>query len=104
MRGALYASVLAVVAEGETYGYVIAQRLQEAGLGLVKGGTLYPILGRLEQEGLVRSRWQAGEAAPNRKYFTVTGDGLTALNHLADDWQIFAERVGTLMAQRKARQ
>jgi PadR family transcriptional regulator PadR len=78
MRGALYASVLAVVAEGETYGYVIAQRLQEAGLGLVKGGTLYPILGRLEQEGLVRSRWQAGEAAPNRKYFTVTRDGLTA--------------------------
>jgi PadR family transcriptional regulator PadR len=64
---------------------------------------LYPILGRLEQDGLVTSRWQAGDAAPNRKYFTVTREGLSVLGHLADDWQTFAERVDAVLTHRKAR-
>jgi PadR family transcriptional regulator PadR len=102
MRGALAASVLAVVAEEETYGYAIAQRLQAAGLGNVKGGTLYPILARLERDGLVESRWQAGEAGPGRKYFAATPLGTASLRQLSNDWITFTERVTTLLRAGKA--
>jgi PadR family transcriptional regulator len=66
MRGVLslrVLRVLRVVADGPTYGYAIAGRLADAGLGSVKGGTVYPILTRLEAEGLVASAWEAGDGA-----------------------------------------
>ncbi len=54
LRGALEVCVLGVLDRGPTYGYAIAAALEDAGLGVVKGGTLYPLLGRLEAAGLVR--------------------------------------------------
>jgi len=102
MRGVLTISVLAVVAEEETYGYAIGRRLHGAGLGSVKGGTLYPILTRLEQDGLIASRWQPGEAGPGRKYFRVTPAGRASLRHLCADWTTFTERVSALLRTGKA--
>ena len=60
LRGVLDVCVLAVLAEGTTYGYAISARLDELGLGAVKGGTLYPLLTRLEQAGLVTTAVAAG--------------------------------------------
>jgi PadR family transcriptional regulator PadR len=97
MRGVLTVCVLAIVASEETYGYAIAQRLHAAGLGTVKGGTLYPILTRLEHDGLVRSRWEAGDAGPGRKYFAVTPAGRRAARELTDDWIAFTGRATALM-------
>jgi PadR family transcriptional regulator len=102
MRGVLSLCVLAVVAEGETYGYAVAQRLQAAGLGSVKGGTLYPILTRLEQEGLLTSSWAEGEAGPGRKFFAVTDAGLAALEERSEDWMTFTARATALMTMRRA--
>ena len=102
MRGVLTISVLAVVAEEETYGYAIGRRLHGAGLGNVKGGTLYPILTRLEQDGLVASRWLPGEAGPGRKYFVATPAGRASLRHLRADWTTFTERVSALLRTGKA--
>jgi PadR family transcriptional regulator PadR len=89
MRGALSVCVLAIVADEETYGYEIGQRVRAAGLGTVKGGTLYPILTRLEEEG-------AG--GPGRKYFAITAAGRRALRAQIDDWHTFTGRVAALMA------
>jgi PadR family transcriptional regulator PadR len=97
MRGALTISVLAIVAEQETYGYAIGQRLHDAGLGNVKGGTLYPILTRLEQDGLITSRWQAGDGGPGRKYFAATPAGRDSLRQLSHDWTTFTGRVTALL-------
>lgn len=102
MRGVLSLCVLAVVAEQESYGYAIAQRLQAAGLGTVRGGTLYPVLTRLEHDGLVTSRWGEGEAGPGRKFFAVTPAGLAALRERAEDWVTFADRATALMTLWKA--
>jgi len=102
MRGVLSLCVLAVVAEGETYGYAVAQRLQAAGLGTVKGGTLYPILTRLEQDGLVTSSWGQGEAGPGRKFFAVTPAGLAALAERTEDWMTFTARATALVTMRRA--
>jgi PadR family transcriptional regulator, regulatory protein PadR len=97
MRGALTICVLAIVAEQETYGYAIGRQLDGAGLGSVKGGTLYPILTRLEQDGLITSRWQAGEGGPGRKYFAATPAGMAALRQLSGDWITFTGRVTALL-------
>jgi PadR family transcriptional regulator PadR len=102
MRGVLSLCVLAVVAQEETYGYAVAQRLQAAGLGIVKGGTLYPVLTRLEQEGLLASSWREGEGGPGRKFFAVTPAGLEALRERTDDWLTFTARATALATMREA--
>lgn len=100
MRGVLTLCVLAVVAEEETYGYAVAQRLQEAGLGTVKGGTLYPVLTRLEQEGLLTSSWREGDGGPGRKFFAVTPAGRAALHDRTAGWLTFTERATALLTLR----
>ena len=101
MRGVLSLCVLSVVAEQETYGYAVAQRLQQAGLGVVKGGTLYPVLTRLEQEGLLTSTWREGEGGPGRKFFAVTPAGIAALHERSIDWLTFTQRATGLLTSRR---
>lgn len=97
MRGVLSLCVLAVVAERETYGYAVAQRLQEAGLGQVKGGTLYPVLTRLEQDGLVTSSWREGDGGPGRKFFAATPTGRATLDERSSSWLTFTARAAGLL-------
>jgi PadR family transcriptional regulator PadR len=100
LRGTLQLCVLAVVAEETTYGYAITRRLKAAGLGSVNGGTLYPILTRLERDGLVTSSWQDGSSGPGRKYFAITPAGLEHLTTEAGLWQAFSATVTALVAAR----
>ena len=97
LRGVLPLCVLQIVAEGPTYGYAIAARLAGAGLGEVKGGTLYPLLTRLETEGWVSSTWTAGEGGPGRKFFTLTDAGAQALRQRAQQWHVFTQRASGLL-------
>lgn len=97
LRAVLPLTVLAIVAEGETYGYVVAQRLQAAGLGTVKGGTLYPVLNRLESATLLTSTWREGVGGPGRKFFTVTAQGRAHLAERATAWHTFTERTAGLL-------
>ena len=102
LKGPLTPAVLAIVGEGETYGYLIAQGLADAGLGTVKGGTLYPLLARLEQDGLVSATWREGTGGPGRKYYAITPEGASRLRELRTDWREFASRV-TAIIDGKAR-
>lgn len=97
MRAVLPLAVLRVVGDEETYGYVIARRLEAAGLGRVKGGTLYPVLARLEADGLVRSQWREGDGGPGRKYFAITAGGRTALDRRATRWRAFCRLTTDLL-------
>jgi PadR family transcriptional regulator PadR len=97
LRGVLELCVLGALAEGPTYGYAIAQRLEEAGLGTVRGGTLYPLLARLQAEKLVTSSWHAGHGGPGRKYFTLTAAGRAELDGRAASWSRFVEGTWRLL-------
>ena len=101
MRGVLSLCVLAVVAEGATYGYAVAQRLQAAGLGVVKGGTLYPVLARLQEDGLLTSSWRDGDGGPGRKFFAVTSAGRDVLRERSQSWLTFTERAAGLLPTRR---
>lgn len=99
-RAVLAHSALAVVAAEETtYGYRILQRLEAAGFGKVKGGTLYPILARFEREGWVTSSWGAGAGGPGRKFVSITPAGRQEIERRHAQWQVFSAGVGTLWGE-----
>lgn len=95
LRGVLAVAVLAVLTRGEAHGYAIAAALAAAGLGIVKGGTLYPLLGRLETAGHVLAHWQPGEGGPGRKVYVLTPQGR---QHLADQMHRWARFTDTTRA------
>ncbi|GEA88490.1 PadR family transcriptional regulator [Cellulomonas cellasea] len=103
LRGALEVCVLAVLDEGPTYGYAITTRLEELGLGNVKGGTLYPLLARLEESGAVTVEWRPGDGGPGRKYFTLTDRGRTALATRGTAWTRFAATTAAVVTDAAAR-
>lgn len=84
-KGVLEMCVLAVIAEGETYPPEIMKRLEWTNL-IVKEGTLYPLLIRLKNDGLVDYIWREGEKGPPRKYFTVSEQGRQFLSELTESW------------------
>ena len=98
LRGVLDVCVLRVLADGQTYGYAIAARLADGGLGVVKGGTLYPLLNRLEGAGLVTSEWRAGDGGPGRKYYLLTRAGHEDLQSTATRWSRFTELSGDIIS------
>jgi PadR family transcriptional regulator PadR len=99
LRGVLDLCVLALLRGGESYGYELAQRLEGQGIGPVQGGTLYPLLLRLQKTGLVETRWQQGEAGPPRKYYAITAAGRETLHRDGRDWRVFAGLVGAVMEE-----
>lgn len=84
-KGVLEMCVLAVIAEGETYPPLIMKKLKWTNL-IVKEGTLYPLLIRLKNDGLVDYIWREGEKGPPRKYFTVSEQGRQFLSELTESW------------------
>lgn len=97
--GVLDLCVLAALRRHESYGYELAQSLQAAGLGPIKGGTLYPVLLRLQRTGLVSAQWRDGTSGPARKYYQLTPTGAQALRQATADWQAFSAGVDTILQE-----
>ncbi|WP_103528117.1 MULTISPECIES: PadR family transcriptional regulator [Streptomyces] len=89
LKGVLDLLVLGCLTDGESYGYEIAKRLDEAGLGQIRGGTLYPVLNRLETAGLVEAEYRAAERGPGRRYYRLTAEGRHGLSEQAAAWDEF---------------
>ena len=98
LRGVLELAVLRTLADGPTYGYALASRLADEGLGTVKGGTLYPLLARLEENGLVSTEWRAGDGGPGRKFYELTAAGRTALADATARWDLFTTTTRSILA------
>lgn len=98
LRGMLNLCVLRIVADGPTYGYEISQRLQAAGLGEVKGGTLYPMLAKFVVSGVMVTRWEQPTAGPGRKYYELTEHGQDLFVSSVSKWADFTDTVGAVLA------
>ena len=79
LKGILEGCVLAVIADGETYGYEILAKLEKSGFESLLEGTLYPVLTRLEKKALISCRKEKSPYGPIRKYYSITEDGTEAL-------------------------
>jgi PadR family transcriptional regulator PadR len=82
--------VLTILAEGENYGYAIIKRVNELSAGRMQwtDGMLYPVLHRLERQGLIASRWGTAETGRKRKYYRLKDKGTKALQLQQDQWRL----------------
>src|SRR5437588_6195702 len=82
--------VLAILAEGDSYGYAIIKRVTELSGGHLQwtDGMLYPVLHRLERQGLIAARWSASENGSRRKYYRITKDGRVQLAAQRQQWKV----------------
>lgn len=100
-KGVLDMCVLAVIAEQETYPPEIIKRLKGTDLVVVEG-TLYPLITRLKNDGLVDSIWREGKNGPPRKYFTITDQGRVFLSELFGSWEQFVQSVNQVVERANA--
>lgn len=77
VRAALEPAILGALTAGPLHGYAIAQTLAARGFGTLRGGSLYPVLARLEEAGHVTTRWVEGQGGPGRKDYALTDAGRT---------------------------
>jgi DNA-binding PadR family transcriptional regulator len=94
-RGALILAVLSQLGTKQ-YGYSLKQQLAGKGLDIPEG-TLYPLLRRLEGQGLLDSEWElAGEARP-RRYYQISEQGRQVLRDLTNEWQDISKSLASLL-------
>lgn len=87
LKGILEGCILAIIADGETYGYEILSRLEKCGFESLLEGTLYPILTRLEKRMLISCRKEKSPYGPMRKYYSITQDGRNSLENFKSNYE-----------------
>jgi PadR family transcriptional regulator PadR len=97
LRGVLDLCALAVMAEEPVYGYELTKRLHSRGLSTVGEGSVYPLLGRLEREGLVETHRQASNGGPPRKYYRPSAAGMRALRAGVTEWKATRDALDSVL-------
>ena len=80
--------VLSILARGESYGYAIIKQVRELSEGEMEwtDGMLYPVLHRLERQGLIKASWKTSERGRKRKYYRLKNKGTAALKEQQAQW------------------
>jgi PadR family transcriptional regulator PadR len=94
-KGLLEYCILSIISRQEAYASDILETLKESKL-LVVEGTLYPLLTRMKNEGLLAYRWQESTGGPPRKYYTLTASGQELLAQLDDEWQSIYQAINLI--------
>lgn len=95
-KGVLELCVLSVISDKEVYTSDILAMLKEAEL-LVVEGTLYPLLNRLKNDGVLKYRWEESTGGPPRKYFSLTEQGQEVLKKLKGNWKNLSASINKLV-------
>lgn len=94
-KGILEYCILAIIKRGEVYASDILEELKQAELIVVEG-TLYPLLTRLKNEGLLSYQWVESKSGPPRKYFQLTDEGGRFLTELGQTWNELTSSVNQI--------
>ena len=92
-KGILELAVMGVLYHERHYGYSLVRVLTESGSVSLKEGTVYPILARLDRDGLVRSQWMQSDQGPPRKYYELTSSGRQLFDELSQEFQLLVSLV-----------
>ena len=98
-KGTVDYCVLACLRSGAAYGLEIAERLGEGKVLFASGGTLYPLLSRLRQQGWVTTTLEPSPVGPPRRYYHLTDTGENALQVFTGTWNLFAADVTTMIKE-----
>ncbi|WIM94195.1 PadR family transcriptional regulator [Actinoplanes oblitus] len=99
LKGVLSLLLLHLIAERESYGYEVVQRLQAAGFADVLEGSVYPALNRLQRDGLLGTRLVPSPAGPARKYYRLSEQGRRALAESTAAWSRHVAGVEAVLAR-----
>lgn len=82
--------ILSILTDGESYGYALIQRVRELSRGEIEwtDGMLYPVLHRLEEQGMIKSVWKTAENGRKRKYYSLKPSGRKALAIQREQWRV----------------
>ena len=94
-KGVLEFCILSILADGDAYPTEIIERMKQAQLVVVEG-TLYPLLTRLKNMGLLAYRWEESTGGPPRKYYRLTETGTEFLRELEYTWDELVQSVNTV--------
>jgi len=94
-KGVLELCVLALLSRGDAYGYEIASRLAK-GIGMGEG-TIYPLMRRMQADGLVETYLVESAAGPSRKYYKLTASGVTSFTAQRGEWAQFSHAVNDIL-------
>src|SRR3989339_807193 len=97
-RGTQVLAVLSQLKQNQ-YGYSLLQALEEKGVS-IEAGTLYPLLRRLESQGLLSSEWDTTESRP-RKYYVLSQEGKQILKQLKEEWKEIVREMNSLIVEDK---
>jgi PadR family transcriptional regulator PadR len=92
-RGSIQYCVLALLRGGDRYGFELTRQLAGADGLVTSEGTVYPLLARLRQEGLVETTWQESSQGPPRRYYRLTEAGDQALEAFTAQWRRFRDAI-----------
>jgi PadR family transcriptional regulator PadR len=95
-KGVLELCILSVINNKEAYTSNILEALKNAEL-LVVEGTVYPLLTRLKNEGLLSYRWEESTSGPPRKYYSLTETGIEVIESLKSNWNKLSNSVNSLI-------
>jgi PadR family transcriptional regulator PadR len=98
-KGVLELCVLELLSQGDTYGYQITSRLA-ADIEMAEG-TIYPLMKRMQNEGLVSTYLVESASGPPRKYYKLTAEGRAALAAQRAEWEAFKRAVGRVLGEDK---
>ena len=96
-KGVLEMCVLALLSAGDNYAYDIAARMAE-GVGMGEG-TVYPLMRRMQNDGLVTTYLKESESGPSRKYYRLTNTGRSAFEAQRAEWQTFETHVRRILGE-----
>lgn len=97
LKGTLEGCILKVISEKETYGYEISESLKEYGFLEISEGTIYPMLLRLEKNGLIVAVKKDSPVGPKRKYFSLTKYGENELKEFYSNWIELSQAVNSVL-------
>ncbi|HEY5051733.1 MAG TPA: PadR family transcriptional regulator [Acidothermaceae bacterium] len=96
-RGSVEHCVLALLRDGERYGFELARILADAGGLIASEGTIYPLLARLRRNGLVKTTWRESAEGPPRRYYRLTNAGERAVAAFVQNWKVFRSAVDRIL-------
>lgn len=89
--------LLSLIEEEATYGYEMVSKLKDRGLDMASEGSIYPLLSRLQKQGLIEGYLVQSQAGPARKYYRMTESGHTTAAQWRDDWFKFRTSVDAVL-------
>jgi len=97
LHGVLDMCLLSLIEEEASYGYEMVSKLRDRGLDLASEGSIYPLLSRLQKQGMIEGYLVQSPAGPARKYYRMSEDGHKILDLWRQEWRDFAKSVDAVL-------